>query len=77
MLLSLDDPILPYPFLKMCLESYSGCTSFRDIAITESPLMSPIKASDDVLKQFPRTKIMVASNDPLRDDSFKLSLRLL
>lgn len=24
MLLSLDDPILPYPFLKMCLDSYSG-----------------------------------------------------
>ena len=24
LLLSLDDPILPYPFLKMCLSSYVG-----------------------------------------------------
>lgn len=24
LLLSLDDPILPYPFLKMCMNSYVG-----------------------------------------------------
>lgn len=24
LLLSLDDPILPYPFLKMCINSYLG-----------------------------------------------------
>jgi hormone-sensitive lipase len=77
MLLALDDPILPYPFLRMCLESYSGCTSFADAGITETPLVSPIKASDYILKQFPKTKIMIASNDPLRDESFKLTLRLL
>ena len=39
--------------------------------------MSPVKASDEVLKQFPPTRIMVASNDPLRDEGFKMSLRLL
>ncbi|TNV84221.1 hypothetical protein FGO68_gene12045 [Halteria grandinella] len=76
-LLSLDDPILPYPFLKLCLESYSGCTTFTDAAITENPLVSPSKASDDILRQFPPTKMLVASNDPLRDDSFRFSLRLL
>ena len=77
MLLSLDDPILPTPFLKMCLESYTGCTSFKGAELVEDPLISPIKASDDILSKFPRTKIMVASNDPLRDESFKLTLRLL
>lgn len=77
MLLSLDDPILPYPFLKMCLESYSGCKDYKNVAITESPYISPIKTTDEILKQFPKTRIMVASNDPLRDDSFKLTLRLL
>lgn len=77
MLLSLDDPILPYPFLKICLESYTGCKNFTDKRITEHPFVSPIKASDSILRRFPKTKIMVASNDPLRDESFKFAVRLL
>jgi hormone-sensitive lipase len=32
---------------------------------------------DETLKKFPRTKIFIASNDPLRDESFKFHLRLL
>jgi acetyl esterase/lipase len=43
-LLALDDPILPYPFLRMCLESYIG-----DIADPDHPYISPINASDEVL----------------------------
>jgi acetyl esterase/lipase len=79
MLLSVDDPILPQPFLRMCLKSYSGCTSFDhdDLEITTSPYQSPIKTPDEILRQFPPTKIMVPSNDPLRDDSFKFTLKLL
>jgi len=72
-LLALDDPILPYPFLKMCLESYVG-----EIADPNTnPYVSPGVASDEVLKQFPPTKIMVASNDPIRDQSFKFTLQLV
>jgi hormone-sensitive lipase len=70
-LLALDDPILPYPFLRMCLESYIG-----DIADPDHPYISPINASDEVLKKFPPTRIMIASNDPLRDESFKFTLKL-
>lgn len=77
MLLSLDDPILPFPFLMMCLESYSGNTSFQPFPLAEHPLMSPVKASGDILSQFPRTRIMIASNDPLRDESFRFSLNLM
>jgi acetyl esterase/lipase len=79
MLLSVDDPILPQPFLRMCLKSYSGCTSFDhdDLELTTSPYQSPLSAPDEILKQFPTTKIMVPSNDPLRDDSFKFTLKLL
>jgi acetyl esterase/lipase len=79
MLLSVDDPILPQPFLRMCLKSYSGCTSFDhdDLEITTSPYQSPLSAPDEILKHFPPTKIMVPSNDPLRDDSFKFTLKLL
>ena len=32
--------------------------------------------SDDTLKQFPKTRIMVAANDPLRDESFKFTYRM-
>ena len=31
MLLGIDDPILPYPFLKMCIESYVGDDRSNDI----------------------------------------------
>lgn len=61
-LLALDDPILPFPFLKMCLESYFGnYTNYKN------PYLSPLQATDDVLKQFPATRVMVATNDPIRD----------
>lgn len=71
-LLALDDPILPYPFLKMCLESYIGERWDPDT----QPLISPAVASEDILKQFPKTRILVASNDPIRDQSFKFTLKL-
>ena len=77
MLLSLDDPVLPYPFLQMCLSSYSGSQTYTDCQVTESELISPIKASDETMKLFPKTKIFIANNDPIRDESFKLHLRLL
>ena len=72
LLLALDDPILPFPFLKMCLESYIGDSADPSI----SPYLSPSLASDEVLSKFPKTRIMVAGNDPLRDESFKFTLRL-
>lgn len=55
----------------MCLTSYVGAKGNP-----ENPYISPNMASDDILRQFPKTKIMVATNDPLRDESFKLTLRL-
>lgn len=45
LLLALDDPILPYPFLKLCLDSYTG--KMGDFA---NPYVSPYFASDEVLK---------------------------
>ena len=33
-------------------------------------------ASRETLLKFPRIRIMVASNDPLRDESFRLTYRL-
>lgn len=71
LLLALDDPILPYPFLRMCLESYIGANG--DPA---HPYISPSLANPEVHKKFPKTRIMIASNDPLRDESFRFTLKL-
>lgn len=73
LLLALDDPILPYPFLKMCIDSYVGHAP--DLSTNE--YLSPLLASDATLSKFPPTRIMMGSNDPLRDDSFKFTLRLM
>ena len=40
-------------------------------------LISPIKTLDEILAKFPKTKIMIASNDPIRDESYRLTLKLL
>ncbi len=72
MLLSLDDPILPFPFLKMCLESYIGDKADPNT----NPYLSPILTEDNILARFPKTRIMIANNDPLRDESYKFTLKL-
>jgi acetyl esterase/lipase len=77
MLLSLDDPMLPFPFLMGCISSYSGSESFTDCQVNENELISPLLAPDETLKQFPKTKIFIANNDPIRDHSYRLHLRLL
>ena len=76
LLLSVDDQLLPYPFLKMCLDSYVGAFTpgdkDNDPSIQE--LLSPSVAKD--VSRFPSTRIMVAANDALRDESLQFTLRL-
>jgi hormone-sensitive lipase len=77
LLLAMDDPILPHPFLKMCIESYVGNNPTNNpLCDPHTPLISPVFASDETLSKFPKTRIMIASNDPLRDESFRFTLRL-
>eukprot|EP00347_Sterkiella_histriomuscorum_P000824 403374374 len=77
LLMAIDDPMLPYPFLKMCLESYCGDFSQHLVCDPETNhLISPILASDQLLCKLPTVRIMVAANDPLRDESFNLTYRL-
>jgi len=78
LLLAMDDPILPHPFLKMCIESYVGGNDTNNPLCDPqtSPYISPAIASDAVLSRFPKTRIMAAANDPLRDESFRFTLRL-
>ena len=77
-LLSVDDQLLPYPFLKMCLDSYCGQFTQGDKNCDPSlqQYLSPGVAKDAVLARFPPTRIMIAQNDALRDESLQFSLRL-
>mmetsp|Transcript_39158 Transcript_39158/g.37495 ORF Transcript_39158/g.37495 Transcript_39158/m.37495 type:complete len:161 (-) Transcript_39158:45-527(-) len=74
-LLSLDDPILSYPFLKMCQDSYMGNLP-KHIEPSTCPYISPGIVSDEILQKFPKTRFLIPANDPIRDDSFKFLLRL-
>lgn len=56
----------------LCLESY-----VRDAKPESDHFCSPAICPDNVLKQFPPTRIMIAGNDPLRDESYKFTMRLL
>ena len=77
LLLAIDDPILPYSFLNMCLESYIGDYRGNERCDPRNQFyLSQGIAPDHLLSRFPRTRIMVPTNDPIRDESFKFTLRL-
>ena len=71
-MLSLDDAVLPSTFLKLCIDSYDP-ESYGETCHHLSPSLCP----DEVLKRFPPTRLMIAGNDPLRDESYRLALRLV
>jgi len=41
------------------------------------PIVSPIKASDELLLQLPKVKIITGDKDPLHDDVWRFANRLL
>ncbi len=68
----MDDILLRYSFLNICLSSY--IPPERDPA--KDPYLSPILTPDDELGQFPPIRISAAGRDPLRDESYNLIYRL-
>ena len=72
LLLSLDDFILPSSFLLLCLESY-----VKEADPDKDHFCSPAIMPDNVLERFPPTRLMMAGNDPLRDEGYKLTLRMV
>lgn len=72
LILSLDDFILPSSFLMLCLDSY-----VKDADPEKDHFLSPAICPNNVLKKFPPTRIMIAGNDPLRDEAYKFTMKLL
>ncbi|CAF0754677.1 unnamed protein product [Adineta ricciae] len=48
----------------------------RESTLPNNPYMSPLRASDDVLRQFPTTYLVACHQDPLLDDSVTFARRL-
>lgn len=71
--LAIDDPILPYNCLMLCLDSYVSSSSRPET----DPFLSPIAVSDEILKHFPPCRIATGTNDPLHDDTWRYLIKLL
>lgn len=72
-LLFSNDVLLPFYLLKQCLDAYVD----KESDPTTDPLISPIIASNELLKELPdNIVIMSAAYDPLLDDSVNFIRRL-
>jgi len=71
LLAAMDDFILRYSFLNVCINSYIP----PEADPTKDPYLSPSLIPDEDLKKFPTMRFMVAGRDPLRDESYKLVQR--
>ncbi|CEP02339.1 unnamed protein product (mitochondrion) [Plasmodiophora brassicae] len=72
MLSCLEETMVPFGFLLVCLDAY---VSDRREAIS-NPELSPGVATDDILQRFPPTRLMVGTNDPLLDQCIEFAERL-
>jgi len=72
-LLSLDEELLNQGFLLFAVACFARNGGNPDKNCIFSPLLAP----DAMLKKLPPCRIMVAENDCLRDQSFKMGLRIL
>ena len=71
-MLSIKDLILPYHLINFCLEAYKG-----DLKDLDNIFLSPILGDEKIMKMFPPVRIIVGSNDPLRDDCFRYLKKLM
>mmetsp|Transcript_31274 Transcript_31274/g.28435 ORF Transcript_31274/g.28435 Transcript_31274/m.28435 type:complete len:153 (+) Transcript_31274:1222-1680(+) len=69
---AIEDQLLPYSVLKLCLKAYvpDGASTSKDCFI------SPLRAPDDFLKLLPPTRIVVGTRDPLHDECWRFADRM-
>ena len=68
----MDDILLRFTFLSICLSSYIPAERSAETDVYLSPVIAP----DQDLARFPPVRIMAAGRDPLRDESYRLLYRL-
>jgi hormone-sensitive lipase len=70
--MAIDDVILPYSLLKLCIKAYIP----EEFCPMVDPFLSPVMASDEMLSKLPPVRIITGSIDPLHDDSWRLLHRM-
>jgi acetyl esterase/lipase len=68
-----DAPVIPWPRLKMFSDLVDGG---HDGSASKDPLLNAALRPDKELRGWPKTAILVAGMDPLRDDGLLLATRL-
>lgn len=71
-LYSLEDLVLSHGIMRLSRESYLS----PDSDPRTDPLLSPLCASDAWLAQLPPVRLLIGSNDPLLDDTWRFFERL-
>mmetsp|Transcript_28093 Transcript_28093/g.27791 ORF Transcript_28093/g.27791 Transcript_28093/m.27791 type:complete len:420 (+) Transcript_28093:393-1652(+) len=74
LLLSLDDFLIPHTLMKLIVENYLKDPSLDPV---NDIFISPIAASDEMIKAMPPVRILVGDNDPLQDDCMRFAEKLL
>jgi len=69
---SLEDPVLHYSILKLCLNAYVP----KEYDPLTDPFVSPLVATDEFLAKLPPIRIVTGSEDPLHDDNWRFIYRL-
>lgn len=68
-----DAPVIPWPRLKMFSDLVDGG---HTLGVSRDPLLNAALRPDEELRGWPKTAILVAGMDPLRDDGLLLATRL-
>ena len=72
LLLAVDEELLSSCFMKFALACFT-----RKGGSAVNPIMSPMHAPPDLIKELPPCKFMAAQIDGLRDQSFYMALKIL
>ena len=72
---TLNDYILNYAFLRMCIDFYLPADA--DSVDVRDPFLNPVFTPSDILSQYPPVDLMLMERDPLSDDGFRMADRLL
>lgn len=67
---TLDDLLIPHTFLKLCLESY---IQHPVLDPARNPFLSPLVATEDIVRLLPPLRMLVGSKDPLHDDVLRMA----
>lgn len=67
------DPIVPYTFLKSCVDQYVS----DELEPKRDPFLSPILYPNEMMKMLPPIRMTVGEEDSLHDDTIRFTEKLI